>query len=150
MNLKRLRKSGLSQIKIKYGNEVHRFNLISITQINENTIDRELKRQPSYYGFCLLLQKKLNTEYEKLRQTRKKLYGKLYLRAKESLKSNSGRGYSDEAARAYTLHHKEYVRITQACIEAKDSADTMYSIIRALEQRKDLMQTISSNKRKEF
>lgn len=150
MNLKRFRNSGLSQIKIRYGGEIFKFNLIDITLIKESTIESELKRQPSYYGFCLLLQKKLNTEYEKLRQQRKKLYGKLYLRAKENLKSNSGRGYSDEAARAYVLCNKEYVTITEACIRAKDSTDTLYAIIRALEQRKDLMQTISSNKRKEF
>lgn len=150
MNLKRFKNSRLSQIKIKYGNEVHRFNLIDITLITEHTIERELKRQPSYYGFCLLLHKKLTTSYEELKQDRKRLYGKLYLRAKENLKSNSGRGYSDEAARAYTLCHKEYVELTKACIKAKDDADTVYSVIKALEQRKDLMQTISSNKRKEF
>lgn len=147
---KKFRGSTLSTITVKYGKEVHRFNLIDIVQISEHTIDRELKRQPGYYGFCLLLQKKLNTAYEQLRQDRKRLWGHLYLRAKENLKSNSGRGYSDEAAKAYVLCNKKYVAITKACIQAKDSADTIYAVIKAFEQRKDLMQTISSNKRKEY
>jgi hypothetical protein len=150
MNLKRFKNSSLANIKITYGNEVHRFNLIEITTISEVTIEKELKRQASYYGFCLLLQKKLTTQFERLKHERKKLYGRLYHKAKEQLKSNTGRGYSDEGAKAYVLHNKEYVRLTEACIEAKDNADTLYAVVRALEQRKDLMQTISSNKRKEF
>lgn len=147
---KKFRGSIISNITIKYGNEVHRFNLIDIVEITEYTIDREMKRQPGYYGFCLLLQKKLTTLYERARQKRKRLYGKLYLRAKSNLKSESGRGYSDEAAKAYVLCNKEYIRATEACITAKDHADTMWAVIKAFEQRKDLMQTISSNKRKEF
>jgi hypothetical protein len=147
---KKFRNSSLSNIIVKYGGETFRFNLIEIALVKESTLDSDLKRQPGYYGFCLLLQKKLTTEYEKLKQERKKLYGRLYLRAKEHLKSNSGRGYSDEAARAYVLCHKLYVNITDRCIQAKDSADSVYSVIRALEQRKDLMQTLSSNRRKEF
>jgi hypothetical protein len=147
---KKFRGSKVSNISIKYGSELHRFNLIDIVQINEHTIERELKRQPGYYGFCLLLQKKLTTLHEELKQERKRLYGKLYLRAKSHLKSDNGRGYSDEAAKAYVLCNKEYVRITKACIESKDHADTMWAVIRAFEQRKDLMQTISSNKRKEY
>lgn len=147
---KKFKRSNLSTIIVKYGKEIHRFNIIDIVQITEHTIEREMKRQPGYYGFCLLLQKKLNTAYEELRQERKRMHGRLYLRAKEHLKSNSGRGYSDEAAKAYVLCHPKYVTLTKACIAAKDSADTMWAVIKAFEQRKDLMQTISSNKRKEY
>lgn len=102
------------------------------------------------YGFALLLQKKLNSNFERLRQDRKKTYGRLYLKAKERLTSKqTKRGYSDEAARAYVLCHPTYVNLTTQCIEAKDMADTMFAVIRSFEQRKDLMQTISSNNRKE-
>ena len=149
--LKKFSKSSLSKIRITYGGEVFKFNLIEITTIKESTIDLELKRQPSYYGFCLLLQKKLTTEYERLRQRRKSLYGQLYFRAKEKVKAKStGRFLSDDAAKAYVLKHPQYIEITTQCIEARDNADAMFSVIRAFEQRKDLMQTISSNKRKEF
>jgi hypothetical protein len=47
------------------------------------------------------------------------------------------------------VSRKSYVKITNMCIKAKDDADTIYAAVRAFEQRKDLLQTISSNRRRE-
>ena len=51
--------SSLMNIKIKYGEEIFKFNLKEELEINEDKINSELKEQPSIYGFLTLLHKKL-------------------------------------------------------------------------------------------
>jgi hypothetical protein len=136
----------VNNISIVYDGEKIRFNLFEEVSINENRLDQEIKSQPSLYAFLILIQKKLNTRFEGLKQERKKLYGQLFLRAKQ--RSHAGRPYNDEMAKAWVESHKKYVTITSNCIKAKDEADVLYAAVRAFEQRKDLIQTLSSNNRK--
>lgn len=136
-------------INIRYGGEKISFSLIKELRLNENALNDELKHQPSKYGFCLLVHKKLLTEFEKLKLQSNKIYGKLYFQAKEKKSSVTGRLYSDDLAKAWVLKHPQYISSQLACIKAKDDADAIYSCIRALEQRKDLAQSISSNLRNE-
>lgn len=141
-------KSTLNQITINYGGEKISFNLMAEAKIVESNLMEEMESQPSNYGFLLLLHKKLTSQFEELKHDRKRLFAKLYLHAKENLKSKAtGRYYSDDAAQAYAECHPKFVKLTKRCIKAKDDADTIYSAIKALEQKKDLMQTISSNNR---
>lgn len=141
---------GLSflSINITYGKEKISFNLLNELRVSEESINTELKLQPSKYGFCLLLHKKLLTQYELLCKQRKKLWGKLFYEAKET-KGANGRLMSDDLAKAYVEKHKRYIEVTEACIKAKDDADTIYACIKSFEQRKDVIQTLSSNLRNE-
>jgi hypothetical protein len=149
--IKLYKSSRLGKLTIKYGKEVFTFSLFDELAIKEVNLNRQIKDQPSAYGFLLLLQKKLNTEFEIAKSDRRKLQGKLYLKAKENLRAKStGKGYSDEAAKAYVYKNSKYNMLTRRCIEVKDAADSIYAMVRAFEQRKDLMQTLSSNQRREF
>lgn len=139
--------STIFTINIKYGKEKINFNLAKELKFTPEAINGDLKTQPTKYGFCLLLHKSLLTEFEKAKADRKRIWGKLYFKAKEQ-KSN-GRPYSDELCKAYVEKHPNYIKASTRCIEVKDWADKMFSCIRAFEQRKDLMQTISSNMRQE-
>ena len=141
------RKSEVNQISIRYKNEDFEFSLWQELSIDEDNIEKELKTQPSYYGFLLLLQKKLNTRFEDFKRRRRKVYGKLLLRAK-SQKVGS-RFMNDETARAWVESHPQFDKITKLCIKAKDDADTIYAAVQGFQQRKDLLQTLSSNRRKE-
>lgn len=147
-SLKSYRSLKVNNIKIIFDGQTIKFNLFKELAINEDRLDKEIKNQPSYYGFLLLIQKKLLTKFENLKQDRKRLYAKLYLQAKK--KTTNGRPYNDDMAKAYVEAHPQYVSITKNCIIAKDEADTIYSCIKAFEQRKDLIQTLSSNNRKNF
>jgi hypothetical protein len=137
-------KAGFLQITIQYGDEKISFNLLKELAVSEETINSELKLQPSKYGFCLLLHKKLLTRYEQLCKERKRMWGKLFYMAKET-KGSNGRLMSDDLAKAYVEKHKDYATLTKACIQAKDDADTIYACIKSFEQRKDVIQTLSSN-----
>jgi hypothetical protein len=144
----RYKTSQVNQINIRYGKEVIKFNLFAEVRIIESQLEKELKYQPSYYGFLLLLHKQLMAEFEKLKHERKRVHGLLYLNAKDR-KATNGRFHSDEGAKAYADSHKRFLRISTQCIKVREDADKIYACVRAFEQRKDLMQTLSSNIRKE-
>ena len=143
------RKSPINIISIKYGSERVSFNLATELRIDINSINDELKKQPSYYGFCLLLHKKLLTRFETAKMQRTKMWGRLYKLAKSKNGSN-GRLMSDDASKAWVECHAKYIKVTETCIKAKDDADQIYSCLKAFEQRKDLLQSISSNARNQL
>lgn len=147
--IKKHNKLTFLNINIQYGDEKITLNLLSELRINPDQINDEIKRQPSKYGFLLLLHKKLLTRFEEIKTERKKVYGKLYMRAKETKQASTGRPMSDDLAKAWVESHKKYVDITMLCIKAKDDADTIFSCVRAFEQKKDLIQSLSSNIRNE-
>lgn len=148
MRLNKYRKSDINHIIVFYGVEKVEFNLWDEVNITEEIIDTELMKQASKYGFLLLLQKKLNTQFEQLRQRRKQAYARLVLRAK-GRRGVNGRYLSIDDADAWVRARKSFIQLTDKCIKAKDSADAIYAAVSAFMQRKDLLQTISSNLRKE-
>lgn len=143
------RKSKILDIRIKYNGELVVFNLASELRINPDIINENLKTQPGYYGFCLLLHKKLLAVFEQLKSDRDAVYGRLLLYAKEN-KTMNNRPYSDDASKAWVEKHKEFRAITTQCIKARLDADTMLAAVKGFEQRKDLLQSIASNVRKEY
>lgn len=147
MRLNKYRKSELNHIHIKLGREVIQFNLWKELQINEEAIEDELKTQPSYYAFLTTLHKKLLTQFEHLKVDRKKLAATLYLKAKGE--THQGRPLNDEMCKASVEKNPKYIRISRACIKAKDDADAILSAVRGFEQRKDNLQTLSANRRQE-
>lgn len=136
-------------VNIKYGKEKISFSLLRELRIDEDKINEEMSTQPGMYGFCLLLHKKLLTEFEKAKLQRNRVYGHLLFQAKEKKSKSTGRYYTDDMAKAWVEKHDEYVEASLVCIKIKDSADTIYSCIKSFEQRKDLIQSISSNLRNE-
>lgn len=134
-------------VSIRYNGELVKFNLAKELRIMEHSINNEIKKQPTKYGFCLLIHKGLLTRFELLKSKRDKIYGRLFFKAKgQSLR---GRPLSDDLCKQWVLKHDQYIQVTRECIKAKDSVDKIYACIRAFEQRASLMQTISSNTRSE-
>lgn len=142
-----IRASKIPYIRIKYGEELLKFNLFDELRINENLLDKEVKDQPGYYGFLLLLHKKLLTRFETLKNERVKIKAQLFVKYKEKI-GNGGRPLNDETVKAMVDKDKKFQEITEQCIKARDDADTIYACVRSFEQRKDLIQTLSSNNRK--
>lgn len=142
------RKSKVLDIKIRFNGELVSFNLATELRVNPDIINDNLKTQPGYYGFCLLLHKKLLSRFEQLKMERDAVYGKIFLNAKAT-KNMNGRPYSDDAARAYTESHKKFKDISLQCIKAREDADIISAAVKGFEQRKDILQSISSNIRKE-
>lgn len=130
-------------VSITYNGEKIKFNLGKEVQIDEDDLEKELQGQPNKYGFLLLLHKKLLTEFEIAKTTKKKKWAHLYLKAKEEMRN--GRPINDDMAKASADSNSKYIELCLRCIKIKDSADTIFAAVKAFEQRKDLMQTLSSN-----
>lgn len=139
--------SPVNIIHIVYGDEVISFNLMEEARIDENKIEEQIKNQPSKYAFVSMLHKKMMAEFESCKQRRKALYGRLFLRAKRG--EGGARGLSDEAAKAKVESNPKYVKLTQKCIDVRRQADELFSCVRVMEMTSNLMQTLSSNLRRE-
>lgn len=140
------KKSKVLNINIRYNKELISFNLATELRISTTIINENLKTQPGYYGFCLLLHKKLLTIVEQSKMERDSVYGRLFLKAKET-KIMNNRPYSDDAAKCWVDSHKEFKTITLACIKAREDSDIILAAVKSFEQRKDLLQSLASNER---
>jgi hypothetical protein len=141
-------KSKINIISIQYGEEKITINVAREAKIDSNNIEDEIKRQPSNYGFLFMLHKRLLTEFEHLKLRRKSIFGELLAAAKRRTNS-SGRPLSDNDAKAWVESNKKYIRISERCINKRDEADQVLGAVRALEQKKDLLQSLSANLRTE-
>lgn len=139
--------SRLNRITIKWQGETIKFNLFDELKISETALMKEIKLQPSYYGFLLMLHKKLLTKFEDLKLARENRYYTVFLQAKDE--RNNGRALNDDVCKARAKTDTEYIQLSRQCIKVKDDADAIYSCVKGFEQRKDLLQTLSSNIRKE-
>lgn len=148
--LNQYKKHSLQLISIVYGKEKIQFNLSQELKVNEDELNDELKKQPGYYGFLLLLHKKLLTQWHVLKERRKSTWAKLYLKAKEKNQKGTQRPFTEEMAKAWADSHSDYQKLTSQCIQAKDDADVIFSAVKGYEQKKDILQTLSSNTRKQF
>lgn len=144
--IKKYGKLDLMNIDIKYGKQRIQFNLFEEAKIKDEEGNHQLIVQPAYYGFIFLLHKRLLTQFEDAKQRRKRIWSREYLKAKQG---GVGAKYLPDAmAEAKANSSKSFKNITSLCIKLKDNADTLYACVKAFEQRKDLLQTISSNNRK--
>jgi hypothetical protein len=143
-----IRGSRVPHIKITYGEEILKFNLFDELKVSEEMLTRELKEQASYYGYLFLLHKKLLTRFEYLKQEKRRIESELFIKYKTGGNTTTGRAPSDDTAKAMVRKNKEYLKANHDCIKARDDADTIYACVRGFEQRKDLLQTLSSNNRK--
>jgi len=139
--------SQLMNITIKYGNEKFNFNLFKELQITEERINYELKEQPSSYAFLSLLHKKVLRTYSDKLVEADRVYGRLFSAKKGTTNQNTGRVFNDDQAKQYALKHDDYVEVTKEVNRLKEEVGILDTCVRSFEQRKDLLQTLSSNLR---
>lgn len=147
-DISKYRSSPINVINLRYGKETITINLARATKISESNLENEIKKQPSYYAFLSMLHKRLLTQFELAKLARKKEYGRLYAIAKDR-KGSNGRYLSESAIKVWIESHKKYVSKSETCIHLRDNADQLFTAVRAFEMRANLMQTFSSNLRKE-
>jgi len=146
---KYITRSSINDITIKYGKETFNFNLVEELSINENKINEELKEQPSYYGFLLLLQSRLLTVKEDTQRQADSKYASKYLKASEKKNPNTGRNYSDKAAIQIALADEGYNLAVKRALQAKQDYNIITSCVRSFEQRAHLIQSLAANQRRE-
>ena len=147
--LKYAESSDIMNITIKYGRERFSFNLNEELRINENIINSQIKDQPTSYAFLTMLQQKLI----KLAKDKEFELQKIYARQLESLRGgkdpSTGRPPSKDSCEVIILASDEYQEKAKELVLIESNANTIRRAVEAFEQRKDILQTLSANLRKE-
>jgi len=137
-------------IRIKFGNEVFRFNLYEELIVNEDKINKELQEQPGYYGFMGLLLVKLQRSKDDKDAELNKKEAELFVRFKTDINPNTGRETSERLADALVRDEEEYQAILKEVNNLKESVGIIKHCLNAFEQRSNLIQSLSANRRKEL
>ena len=143
------RKSDLMKVQIRYGDEIFKFNLYQETRIEENSINKELQNQPSSYSFLIMLHKKLIGIKSIAEALKDRAYAKAFIGYKTKIDDSTGRATSKEVAKEKAQINKRYTEAEDEYLRANTNCNIIEACVRAFEQRKDILQTLSANQRKE-
>lgn len=133
--------SPIMRVKIKYNNEVFEFNLDTELRIIESKVTGHLMNQARSYAFVAMLHKKLII---KARDHQKHIS-----RARDLSISRYAESMQITAAKAKSANDPKVRKLEDQLIEIEEARDTIEVCVRAFEMRKDLIQTLSANIRKE-
>jgi flagellar motility protein MotE (MotC chaperone) len=154
MSLRKLAsESKIMEVELRYNGEKIKFHLGEELKITQNQMATEIKEQPKVYAFIAVLHKKLIIQYESLESEREKVFGKQYTFYKTSKNTKYYQEYhkppSDDATKSLVLSSEKYTEHMTKLLAAKHDMLVIGSIVRAFEQKADLIQTLSANIRKE-
>lgn len=141
--------SPIMVILIKYGEEKFVFNLGKEVEIREGLEQEELLKQPSAYSFLTTLHKNLIKEQSLAKVVEKKAYARAYLKYKDQTNNLTSRPNSDDTAKAKAELNKDYLAAQADLISLNYEVQIIEAAVRAFEQRKEILQTLSANQRKE-
>ncbi len=134
--------SPIMDIKIKYNDQVFAFNLDKELKVSEATVATHLKNQTRGYAFLAMLHKKLMI---KVRDEQKALNRYKYSKLAQ-IKPNFSTLKEAEANMSSDI---KLLKMENSLLHLEEARDTIEVAVRAFEMRKDLIQTLSANIRKE-
>lgn len=141
--------SQLMEVVIKFEAEKFKFNLYQEVKINEDDITSELTHQTSSYSFLTMLHKSLIKLVSDKKITEKRAYATSYLKYKGQTNSDTGRPNSDDMAKSFAELDDNYIKAQHDVINAQFDLNRVEACVKAFEQRKDILQTLSANSRRE-
>lgn len=137
----------LMVLDLTYKGKRYRFNMYEELQIKEINIDKAIKEHPSSYFFLLTLRTNLESNKRLLDAARKRTWNKVY--KKEKAYNTGGRPQSDDLCKAKAEASLDYKEATKEWVEAEKAYSLIDNAVKAFEERKALIQTLSANLRKE-
>jgi len=142
----------LARMKLTYKGETIKFNTwdeLYITNLN-----KQIKSNPALYSFVKRIHSVLIFNYEKKDAFLEKIYSRLFIMYKSKTNTEyyetNQKVPSDKVAEEMVKGHKKYVSAKAAMILAKQKMTDMGAVVRGFEQKKDMLQSISANTRKEI
>lgn len=138
------KESDIMNIDIKYGSERFKFNLNDELVIKETNRDNEIKNHPRSYAFLSMLNVKLKTVVKDLHTELKATYSSRLKAIKDS-----GKYGSVKEAEFAVLRDKKYKALQSKISYVEEKKEEIEVAVRSFEQRKDLLQTLSANTRRE-
>lgn len=131
-------------LTIRYMGKRYQVNLSKELAIEENTINTQLKHQPSNYAFLCLIRDSYIRDRDKLEKQKDAAYSSAWLFYKGS--SNS---INNDTAKHKAETNAKYLSITEKYLRAANKAAKLISICRAYEARERILQTLAANLRKQ-
>lgn len=147
--IKYAKKSKLSIVKILVGKEMVKFNLHEELRVDEDIINDEVVGNTQIFAYLNMVYNELNKRNKLLELRNDKYKSLLYSRFLKDKNPTTGRPYSKEYIGLEMNKDIKYIRYVQEIIEAEKQLDDVKSCIESFKQRKDLIQTVSANRRAE-
>lgn len=142
------KKSTLMKIDIDFNGEEIKFNLFRELAVDENLIAEEIKNHTSNYALLSMLHKKFIKRVKDLKLDLTKTEAELYKKYKTQ-PGEGNRAKSKDLAMAEVESDKTYLIKSKKLVDAEYHRDIIETCVRGFETRKDLLQTISANLRRE-
>jgi len=141
--------SSLMDINIQYGEETVRFNLFKEVKIKKVEMRGEILTQPQIYAFLSMLQKKFELYRAELEIRESRAWAKALKKWKGKTNPKTGRPFNEDYCNSMVELDKDYNTARKKKIAVIYDLGRINACVRAFEQRKDLIQTLSANERSE-
>jgi len=135
-------------ISITLGKKKFTFNLNEELQINAETIEDELKDQPSYYGYLGMLKNKLQRRVDDQQLELNKKYATLYLKYQDD-SEETNKATAAKNAKYKVESNPMYLGMCKKQNRAKENLETIKVCLDSFDQRSRMVQSINTNRRQE-
>ena len=133
------------ELKVKFNGKTYIFDLEKELNITSSIVNKQIESNPSRYGLISLIKNEYIHKRDKAEIEKDKAYSRAYV----SIRDSNPRVTHDHAAHKANLNPK-FIILNEKYLKVKSKASDLIDICKALEMRSSLLQTISSNKRKEL
>lgn len=147
--LKHAKSSSLNNITIKVGDENLKFNLYKELGIDDEQLDSDLISNSRIFGYLSIVYNRLTEKQKLLELEHDQLKGDIYNKLSKDINPTTGRAYSKDAIELQLVKDKTFAKQEIDLIRLKTQVADIKACIAAFEQRKDLLQTASANRRAE-
>ena len=145
---KQSKDSSFSKLTIKLGSDTIKLDMYQELKISEESLDPALQKQPVNYGFVAMVYQRVTEAVKLYKLELEGFYSELY--SKQEDKVINGKYQTKEAKENKVKTNPKYRIMQQKLIRLETQKGILEDFKRALEQKKDIMQTLSANRRKEF
>ena len=136
-------------IRIVYRGRKYKVKIGKELAINESIINSQLKNHPSNYGFFTMIRVILLRDKDRAEKYLEYVRAKLFDRYSNMVNEFTGKPYTKEMVESKIKLNPNYGKAMNAFINAKFKWGQVDAAVKAYESRERLLQTISSNLRKE-
>lgn len=137
------RASPVMDLKIRYKDEIIKFNLDEEMRVDESHVNQHLKSQIRNSAFLNILQVKLSIQY-------KNDHKKLNREIERHLVQYKGKFKTLKEAEAHMYADNPSLRkMEDALLELEEFRDTISACVKSFESRQNLLQSLSANVRNE-
>lgn len=147
--LKQAEVSKLNRIKIEDGNSTFTINIYKELRVDEEVINDEIANHTRVFGYLSMLHNQLVEEVKSKELAADKLKGNLSKDFENQKNPSTSRPFSKDAINNRLLANPKYYKLLKGIIALERKRDDIKTCLKSFEQRKDLIQTISANRRVE-